>query len=526
MANAAPTSVDHYFEVLESCLDKCAAHVNHDMETFLTNARKVGEAVLHIAAADTPFAAHLVPVSKKAQGDVARDLLKAARLDDIVIEMLAVIRVCGNRGAHVQAPNKKPDATVEAACICSLLVIVNWLYQSSGYARQMSPRVARAQMTLAEASRSPVRSMARDCIIAELESKLDEKTSQLENAKAQLGHLQSKATQRGRTSKSSNLIVAGLIAVISAGLAATVAVIVLPRTVDVGEPLSARVHEPAPANADAAKKVTARAEDPRANSQMQDALAVAPGPLFQADATVIVDTESAANPDVAAPIAERDVETEVEPAAEPKAAVARCPPGTNLVDAAEFKLSGGPPDRKHWGKPLLKRPPEEAVAEFCLDAAPVTTERFRRALAGGKLASLPAFRPVPGSNLKLGVKHHPINFVTWVQAAEFCRTQGGTLPTIAQWEVAANKLRALGFAKGTSEWADDSFPPKAFGFRAADAEECKSGVRCRHLYHGQLLTSRPVGVPRLSWNSRGDGEPALPNISFRCAFKPDCVLAE
>jgi formylglycine-generating enzyme required for sulfatase activity len=125
-----------------------------------------------------------------------------------------------------------------------------------------------------------------------------------------------------------------------------------------------------------------------------------------------------------------------------------CPEGMVLVEGGSYFMGVDSPD------PVLATaaPSHKVeVASFCLDRQEVTVAEFHRCSDPGecKRAFLkshwaeeePVVEATAFSSLcnegREGVDDHPINCVTWAQAAAFCKFRNARLPTEAEWERAA-----------------------------------------------------------------------------------------
>jgi formylglycine-generating enzyme required for sulfatase activity len=79
------------------------------------------------------------------------------------------------------------------------------------------------------------------------------------------------------------------------------------------------------------------------------------------------------------------------------------------------------------------------LSRFTLDRHEVTNGRYRRCVDAGKCTppALPGSHRRPRYFGDAAWDDYPVIFVSWEQAARFCRFTGGRLPTEAEWEKAA-----------------------------------------------------------------------------------------
>lgn len=171
-------------------------------------------------------------------------------------------------------------------------------------------------------------------------------------------------------------------------------------------------------------------------------------------------------------------------------AVKKCPDGTASIPGGKFHmgLDDPPPDKPYPPYLDTARPTHQVtLAPYCIDLTEVTVEQYKkcsdmqgclRATPDNRIEGLTdvqkkAYDPLcnisePGARAK-----HPINCVDWEQAFEYCKAQGGRLPTEAEWELAA-----LGQDGRLYPWGDDA-PTK--GLVNGCGKECLAWAKKNHV---------------------------------------------
>ncbi len=185
------------------------------------------------------------------------------------------------------------------------------------------------------------------------------------------------------------------------------------------------------------------------------------------------------------------------------------------------------------------------VASFLLDSLPVSRGAFldfvlrrpewRRAAARPFFAEKSYLSDWP-SELDPGPLHDPVLFVSWFAARAYCKDVGGRLPTVAEWELAADLdqspqtsvarrapfafamagPRRAGPLRFTSiwEWTSDFNSAPISG--AAPGEDTTGSLFCGDGFRAS--DARNYGAfLRYSLRSSLKANYALKNLGFRCA---------
>lgn len=156
--------------------------------------------------------------------------------------------------------------------------------------------------------------------------------------------------------------------------------------------------------------------------------------------------------------------------------------------------------------------PERVVrlSRFVVDRDEISVARYRDGIARGFVApkpvgvterdGAPSGRPDDACTYSAsprGREDHPLSCVPWVTADAFCRFEGGTLPTEAQWEYLA--LAAGRARKTTYVWGDD--PPacdRAVFARSPLADDCIANGEGPQPVGSAAADVNPLGVRDLA----------------------------
>jgi hypothetical protein len=457
---------DDYVRCLRVEVDAAAKVRWEDPVTFLWRSRRLGEALLHaLRVRNVPGSGH--EPSASIDGLLKHEQLRAKLGRENLIDLQG-LQSLGNTGSHIQGEviNYEHAAGLAAAHLAN---VVAWFFRTQHPEATVPNDVDRALEILRERARwqsSP------DNLARRAEERIDQLTGELravsEAARRGGGASDQRATIPPRLSIGRAVLAALGVALpaFGGGLAAgrSCAVVWTPTPTRVVAPVTVVVP----------------------NTRVSDAGLVAT--------------------DLAAP-------TVVTPAEAP--AQAPCRAGTVEVFAWPLRLLPPPHRPSPW---LARQPDAPAVMtteRVCLDSRATTVGEVLHWNASLSDAFSGCVDRRPADTTPMPCLRHP-------EAEAWCRSRGGRLPRVVEWEALARQpgshtdtdLRAQP-AAGWLEWTADPFPPAVFNLRPA-------GVVGEFVTRGTLLpfAGNASAYPRFSWN-RQDGTHRVHSLFVRCAFDPD-----
>lgn len=451
---------DDYVRCLRAEVDAAAKVRWEDPVAFLWRARRVGEALLHA------LRVRHVPGSGHEPSATIDSLLKheqlRARLGRENLIDLQGLQNLGNTGSHVQGEviNYEHTAGVAAAHLAN---VVMWFFRTQHPEATVPGEVGRAL----DVTREPARwQSSPDNLVRRAEERIARLTADL--------HRESESARRrdapgaGSTAPPPRLSTGrAVMAALSIALPALALGIALGRGCRGEEPPSS------------AEVLTRIARD-FPTETVRDA----------ATAREVV-TASALDASVAPPLAE-----------------ARCSDGTLEVAAMEFDLLPPPNRPPPWIARAPGRPVPVQTRRVCLDARVATVARLREsrpdlsAVFGGCVRAAPtgdAFMPC----------------LTHREAEEWCRSRGGRLPRLVEWEALARQPGRAGVVVPEGfEWTADAFPPEVFNLRPTNID----GAFVTRSTLSPTVHRSPTH-PHYSWNQQRATHRVF-NHYVRCAFEP------
>ncbi|GAB4200665.1 MAG: hypothetical protein OHK0013_11920 [Sandaracinaceae bacterium] len=189
-----------------------------------------------------------------------------------------------------------------------------------------------------------------------------------------------------------------------------------------------------------------------------------------------------------------------------------CPRGMRRIAGDTLQLGQPVGGRRDWPRPSLRVLAPVGVASFCIDREEVAQEALDAWRTRTGRTPTASCDPPPSPDF-------PAACVTDEEAALYCADRGGSLPSIAEWELVARR-GGVWTAPGTNEWVEDTFPPAVF-----DRLGCgRVPARCGHrmVRAGRIDDDHLPPPPRVlfSWNAPNPEALARRDLSFRCVVRP------
>lgn len=185
---------------------------------------------------------------------------------------------------------------------------------------------------------------------------------------------------------------------------------------------------------------------------------------------------------------------------------ASCGPCDGPTEGMAFVRGGfavlGAPPTEPVGAGILEEGPEYAalVEGFWIDRTEVTAEGYAICAARGGCPPVPTTSSlerdaIACNGLRASRAQHPMNCVTWSEAAAYCRWRGKRLPTEEEWEFAARGgARSTNYPWGNGALPSGSVPCVLRSPEPAAGFTCAVGARPN--------TDSPDGVSDLVGNVR------------------------
>ncbi len=168
-----------------------------------------------------------------------------------------------------------------------------------------------------------------------------------------------------------------------------------------------------------------------------------------------------------------------------------------------------------WGTPRHPNAtPRATVPAFALDRNAVTVRDYAATAARDPSLTIDRTqcqRSAPGPD-------EPVVCVTWWQADTFCRARGGRLPTLAEWERAADvPSSGVSIARPDFEWVDDRSPAAVLD--RGPARPCPDETNTEHprCHHTRKTRLNGPAHPRFYWNIH-HAERRIHLLGFRCVI--------